>query len=43
MTASTCRGSPAWGCDMLIRLVQSQGPVYSTQYFQSVEEMMRYI
>ena len=43
MTASTCRGSPAWGCDMLIRLKQIQGPVYSTQYFQSVEEMMRYI
>lgn len=43
MTASTCKGSPAWGCDMLIRLEQSRGPVYSTQYFQSVEEMMRYI
>lgn len=43
MTASTCKGSPAWGCDMLIRLEQSRGPVYSTQYFRSVEEMMRYI
>lgn len=43
MTASTCRGAPAWGCDMLIRLEQSRGPVYSTQYFRSVEEMMRYI
>ena len=43
MTASTCRGSPVWGCDMLIRLEQSRGPVYSTQYFRSVEEMMRYI
>lgn len=43
MTASTCRGSPVWGCDMLIRLEQTRGHVYSTQYFQSVEEMMRYI
>lgn len=43
VTASTCKGSPAWGCDMLIRLEQSRGPVYSTQYFRSVEEMMRYI
>ena len=43
VTASTCRGSPAWGCDMLIRLEQTRGHVYSTQYFQSVEEMIRYI
>lgn len=43
VTASTCRGSSAWGCDKLIRLEQSRGPVYSTQYFRSVEEMMRYI
>ena len=43
MTASTCRGSPAWGCDMLIRLEQSDGRIYSTQYFASIEEMMRYI
>lgn len=43
MTASTCRGSPVWGCDMLIRLEQSRGHVYSTQYFQSAEEMIRYI
>ena len=43
VTASTCKGSPAWGCDMLIRLEQSRGPVYSTQYFRSVEEMMQYI
>ena len=43
MTASTCRGSPAWGCDMLIRLEQSRGHVYSTQYFRSAEEMIRYI
>lgn len=43
VTASTCRGSPVLGCDMLIRLERSRGPVYSTQYFRSVEEMMRYI
>lgn len=43
VTASTCRGSPAWGCDMLIRLEQRYGGVYSTQYFASIEEMMRYI
>lgn len=43
VTASTSRATPAWGCDMLIRLERSRGPVYSTQYFQSVEEMMRYI
>lgn len=41
--ASTCKASPAWGCDMLIRLEQSRGHVYSTQYFRSVEEMIRYI
>ena len=43
MRDSTCRGSPVWGCDMLIRLEQSRGHVYSTQYFQSAEEMIRYI
>lgn len=43
MTVSTSRGTPAWGCGMLIRLEQRRGHVYSTQYFQSVEEMMRYI
>lgn len=43
MRVSTCRGSPVWGCDMLIRLEQSRGHVYSTQYFQSAEEMIRYI
>ena len=43
VTASICSGSPAWGCDMLIRLEQTRGHVYSTQYFQSVEEMIRYI
>ena len=43
MRVSTCRGSPVWGCDMLIRLEQTRGPVFSTQYFQSVEEMIRYI
>lgn len=43
MRVSTSRGTPAWGCDMLIRLEQSRGHVYSTQYFQSAEEMIRYI
>lgn len=43
VTASTCRGAPAWGCDMLIRLEQTRGHVYSTQYFRSVEKMIRYI
>ena len=43
MTASVCKASPAWGCDMLARLEQSNGRVYSTQYFASIEEMMRYI
>lgn len=43
MTASVCKASPAWGCDMLIRMEQSRGHVYSTQYFRSIEEMMRYI
>lgn len=33
VTASTCKGSPAWGCDMLIRLEQSRGPVYSINIF----------
>lgn len=43
MTASTCRAAPVWECDMLIRLEQTRGHVYSTQYFRSVEEMNRYI
>ncbi|WP_417044783.1 hypothetical protein [Dysosmobacter sp.] len=43
MTASTSKAAPAWSCDMLIRLEQNNGRVYSSQYFVSVEEMMRYI
>ena len=42
-TASTSKAAPAWSCDMLIRLEQNNGRVYSSQYFVSVEEMMRYI
>lgn len=43
MTASTSKAAPAWSCDMLIRLEQNNGRVYSSQYFVSVEEKMRYI
>ena len=43
MTASTSKAAPAWSCDMLIRLEQNNGRVYPSQYFVSVEEMMRYI
>lgn len=43
MTASASKAAPAWSCDMLIRLEQNNGRVYSSQYFVSVEEMMRYI
>lgn len=43
VTASTTRAVPVWECDMLVRLEQSCGCVYSSQYFRSVEEMMQYI
>lgn len=43
ITASTTRAVPVWECDMLVRLEQSCGYVYSSQYFRSVEEMERYI
>lgn len=43
ITASTARAVPVWECDMLVRLERSYGCVYSSQYFRSVEEMMRYI
>lgn len=43
VTASTTRALPVWECDMLVRLERTQGHVYSSQYFHSVEEMMRYI
>ena len=42
-TVSTAAAHPVWGVPMLIRLERVRGHVYSTQYFQSVEEMMRYI
>lgn len=31
--ASTTTAEPVWGCDMLVRLECTRGPVYSTQYF----------
>ena len=31
--ASTTPATPVWGCDMLVRLECTRGPVYSTQYF----------
>ena len=43
VTASTTRALPVWECDMLVRLERTQGHVYSSQYFRSVEEMMQYI
>ena len=43
VTASTTRAVPVWECDMLVRLERTQGHVYSSQYFHSVKEMMRYI
>lgn len=43
ITASTTRAVPVWECDMLVRLEQSCGCVYSSQYFRRVEEMERYI
>lgn len=43
LTVSTAAAPPVWGVPMLIRLEQARGHVYSTQYFQSVEEMMRYL
>ena len=41
--ASTTRAVPVWRCDMLVRLERSCGCVYSSQYFRSVEEMMKFI
>ena len=43
VTASTTRALPVWECDMLVRLECTHGHVYSSQYFRSVGEMMRYI
>ena len=43
LTVSTTAAPPVWGVPMLIRLERVRGRVYSTQYFQTVEEMMRYI
>lgn len=43
LTVSTAAAPPVWGVPMLIRLEQTRGHVYSTQYFRSVEEMMQYI
>ena len=43
VTVSTTRALPVWECDMLVRLERTHGHVYSSQYFCSVEEMMRYI
>ena len=43
VTASTTRALPVWKCDMLVRLERTQGHVYSSQYFRSVEEMKNYL
>lgn len=43
VTVSTTRALPVWEGDMLVRLERTHGHVYSSQYFCSVEEMMRYI
>ena len=43
VVASTTRAVPVWECDMLVRLERTQGHVYSSQYFRSVEEAMHYI
>ena len=36
--ASTTPATPVWGCDMLVRLECTRGPVYSTQYFDRVTD-----
>lgn len=41
--AGTSPAPAVWGCDMLVRLERREGGLYSSQYFRSVEEMMRYI
>lgn len=43
VTANTTRAVPVLECDMLVRLERSCGCVYSSQYFRSVEEMMKFI
>lgn len=43
MRAGTSPAPAVWGCDMLVRLERREGGLYSSQYFRSVEEMMRYI
>ena len=41
--AGTSPAPAVWGCDMLVRLERRERGLYSSQYFRSVEEMMRYI
>ena len=41
--AGTSPAPAVWGCNMLVRLERREGGLYSSQYFRSVEEMMRYI
>ena len=41
--AGTSPAPAVWGCDTLVRLGRREGGLYSSQYFRSVEEMMRYI
>ena len=43
ITASTTRAVPVWACEMLVRLEQTHGHVYSSQYFCSVEEMKNHL
>ena len=32
-----------WDCDMVVRFETDNGRVYETQYFESVEEMRRFL
>ena len=41
VTASTWPASSAWDVPMLVRLEVQRGNVYTSQYFESVEEMKR--
>lgn len=40
---TTAQAGRPWDVDMVVRLEIDNGRVYSTQYFESIEEMRRYI
>ena len=39
VTISTREATPVWGCDMLVRLEWTLGPVYHSHYLRSIEDV----